>query len=357
MLKSNGLKSITLVLFSVFVTHLFYSQDNGQFTDARDGRTYKTVKIGKQVWMAENLSFSNPNITYFLYNNNQNLIKLGYLYDWATACKVCPQGWKLPSNAEFLEMTNFLGNDFKKKMMLPSVWPQDENATNSSGFSGIPAGMRDQTGAFRYFGLGGYFWTATFAQQSFSFARELGKNAGNWASHEFGTNQNVGMSVRCIKDQLEGTTNFDSETLDDEYTESEYQEPQKNVYPDNHFIKKGHTEYLVYKTQTCNEIQDFYYEYTGEYKCEPTKVESYKITIDVHLNDPMYDEALVKLINLKTKEITEFDIEYIEELEDGSLNFVFSIINQPHQLILNKTKKTITWFSEWGHWEVNYFYK
>jgi len=76
MLKSNGLKSITLVIYSLFVAHFFYSQDNGQFTDARDGRTYKTVKIGKQVWMAENLYFSNPNITYFLYNNNQNLINL-----------------------------------------------------------------------------------------------------------------------------------------------------------------------------------------------------------------------------------------------------------------------------------------
>lgn len=81
------------------------------------------------------------------------------MYDWASACKVCPQGWKLPSNAEFLERTNFLGNEYNKKMMLPSVWPQDENATNSSGFS-EPAGMRDRTVAFRYYGLGGYFWTA-----------------------------------------------------------------------------------------------------------------------------------------------------------------------------------------------------
>jgi 5-methylthioribose kinase len=87
------------------------------------------------------------------------------------------------------------------------------------------------------------------------------------------------------------------------------------------------------------------------------KMELFNLTIDIHLNDPMNNEAKIKLLNLKTKELTEFDIENVGQLEDGSLNFVFSIINQPHQFILNQTKKTITWFSEWGHWQTNYFYK
>jgi hypothetical protein len=71
----------------------------------------------------------------------------------------------------------------------------------------------------------------------------------------------------------------------------------------------------------------------------------------------MYNEANFKMVNLKTKEVSEFDIEYIEELEDGSLRFVFSVINQPHEFVLNQTNKTIVWFSEWGHWKIKYTFK
>jgi uncharacterized protein (TIGR02145 family) len=343
-------------LVALLNAYYILGQNFGSFYDPRDGETYKTIQIGNQIWMAENLAYSPSNGNYFSYNNDPSSVsKYGYLYDWATACKVCPSGWKLPSNNDFLELTNYIGSDFKSKMMLKTAWPVDENASNNFGFSGLPAGMRDHTGAFRYLGTGGYFWTSTFSHQSFAFAREIGKNAGNWASHEFGTNQYIGMSVRCLKDLSDDSGEI--ETLDDEYVESDYQEPQKMSYKDDHPIKKGVTQYSVFKTQTCNESQDFYYNYTGEYKCEPQKIESYKITIDIHLADPMYDEAKVKMVNLKTKEVTDFDIEYVEEMEDGSLSFVFSVINQPHQFILNKNNKTITWYSEWGHWKVSYFYK
>jgi uncharacterized protein (TIGR02145 family) len=349
-------KLFTFLLLTKLV--LSFSQSSSSLYDTRDGKNYKTIKIGNQIWMAENLAYRPSSGNYYLYNNDPaNLTRYGYLYDWSTACNVCPSGWRLPSNSEFLELTNFIGQEFKQKMMLPSAWAADEKASNSFGFSGLPAGMRDHTGTFRYMGSGGYFWTSTFSHQSFAYAREIGKNAGNWASSEFGTNQYIGMSVRCLKDQSSDSYNYENETIDDEYLESEFEEPQKNVYADNHPIKKGVTYYNVFKTQTCNEAQDFYYEYTGEYKCDPVKIESYKITIDIHLNDPMYDEAKVKLLNLKTKELTEFDIEYVEQLEDGSLNFVFSVINQPHQFILNQTKKTLVWYSEWGHWQITYFYK
>jgi hypothetical protein len=143
----------------------------------------------------------------------------------------------------------------------------------------------------------------------------------------------------------------------DEYSEEAIEEPAKNVYPENHSIKKGVTEYIVNKTQTCNETQDLYYEYTGEFKCDPVIAESFKFTIDIHLDDPMYNEAKITMLEQKTKEVTEIDIEYVEELENGSLNFVFSISNQPHQFILNKIKKTLLWYSEWGHWKVSYFYQ
>ena len=63
------------------------------------------------------------------------------------------------------------------------------------------------------------------------------------------------------------------------------------------------------------------------------------------------------MLNLKTKKITEFDIEYVEELDDGSIIFVFSQFGAPNQFILDQKSKTIVWYSEWGHWTETYFYK
>ncbi|MFN5910230.1 MAG: FISUMP domain-containing protein [Bacteroidota bacterium] len=348
------------VSFTFLTNSLVIAQQFQSFTDPRDGKTYKTVRIGGQTWMAENLKYNPQRGNYFIYNNDPvNYDKYGYLYDWSIACNVCPSGWRLPTNADFLELTNFLGANFKPKMMKTNSWPQADGANNSSGFSGVPGGVRDHQGNFRNIGMGAYFWSSTGIDGTWAYARELGSNAGNWASSEFGTNKLIGMSVRCVQNTSSSSNVSDDteEVLDDEYVEREFEEPVTPQYSSSHPIKKGITEYTVYKTQYCEEEQDFYYNYTGEYACQPFKTESFKISINIHLNDPMYSEALLKMTNLKTKQVDDFEIEYVEELEDGSLSFVFSIINQPHQFILNTSDKTITWYSEWGHWTTTYYYR
>ncbi|MDR0515759.1 MAG: fibrobacter succinogenes major paralogous domain-containing protein, partial [Fibromonadaceae bacterium] len=123
---------ILLELFSIVA----FAQEKGSFTDSRDKKTYKTVKIGKQVWMAENLNYNakgskcggtnNPETreknyfaetfttcTYYSLEdkNTKNCDKYGRLYDWSIAIKACPVGWHLPSDAEWQTLVNFAGGD------------------------------------------------------------------------------------------------------------------------------------------------------------------------------------------------------------------------------------------------------
>ena len=112
-----------------------------QLTDKRDGKTYKTVKIGTQEWMAENLAYKPSSGNYWAYDDdNSNVAKYGYLYDWETAKKVCPSGWHLPSDEEWTTLTDYLGGEdvAGTKMKSTSGWKEDGNGTNESGFSALP---------------------------------------------------------------------------------------------------------------------------------------------------------------------------------------------------------------------------
>ena len=111
----------------------------GQLTDERDEKTYKTVIIGEQEWMAENLAFIPDSGVFSTYRNDTTKIsKYGYLYDWETAKEVCPTGWHLPSNAEWFVLTNFLGEEVAgTKMKSNTGWQHNGNGTNESGFNGF----------------------------------------------------------------------------------------------------------------------------------------------------------------------------------------------------------------------------
>lgn len=141
---------------------------SGKFTDPRDGKTYKTIKIGDQIWMAENLNYNyySGSRSWCYENSSYNCKKYGRLYTWETAKSVCPKGWHLPSDKEWKILINYLGGEDVAgiKMKSTSGWKNGGNGTNDSGFSGVPGGSRyndERKIKFVDVGVNGHWWSST----------------------------------------------------------------------------------------------------------------------------------------------------------------------------------------------------
>jgi uncharacterized protein (TIGR02145 family)/uncharacterized repeat protein (TIGR02543 family) len=135
------------------------------FTDSRDGKKYKTVTIGSQTWMGENLNHETVNSKCHD-NNASNCTKYGRLYTWSAALTACPAGWHLPDTAEWNLLIYPVGvNDVGEalaaatKLKATSGWKNDGNGTDDYGFSALPGGCCGSNGAGA--GSYGYWWTAT----------------------------------------------------------------------------------------------------------------------------------------------------------------------------------------------------
>jgi uncharacterized protein (TIGR02145 family) len=148
-LKKIQKSAITAQIALLVICTAVFAQQKGTFKDSRDGKTYKTVKIGNQTWMAENLNYNakgskcygeGGKVYYELKGENSektlsnneiqaNCTKYGRLYDWETAKTVCPAGWHLPSRAEW----NLLG-DNAKKLKATTGWYGDGSGTDDYGF-------------------------------------------------------------------------------------------------------------------------------------------------------------------------------------------------------------------------------
>ena len=191
----------------VFIAMVSTAQQNGTFTDIRDDKTYKTVKIGTQTWMAENLAYKTSGGCWAYDNKAGSVETFGYLYDWETAKNVCPEGWHLPGDDEWTELTGYTGgtNDAGGKLKAggtieagTGLWHEpNTGATNQYGFTALPGGRRDLDGQFNYIDSYGYWWTATENNTNTAFSRSMFFNYGGVLRNP--ENKEFGFSVRCLK--------------------------------------------------------------------------------------------------------------------------------------------------------------
>jgi uncharacterized protein (TIGR02145 family) len=166
----------------------------GTFTDSRDGQVYPYKLIGSQVWMTKNLNYNAPGSSCY------NCAVLGRLYEWNTALSVAPEGWHIPSDAEWTTLTTYLGGDSVAggKMKTTTLWDNpNTGATNSSGFSGLPAG-HIYDGTYYNNPTTGYWWSSTAFTDFHAWIRVLQYDSDD---AQRGAGMKVyASSVRCVRD-------------------------------------------------------------------------------------------------------------------------------------------------------------
>ena len=191
------------------------TEDNceyGTLTDDRDGQTYKTVKIGEQWWMAENLNYryipqiaEEDSSSYCYDNDPANCAKYGRLYLWSAAMVVCPEGWHLPDTTEWNALFNAVGGETTagKKLKSTEGWKDKNDGTSGNGsdnfgFSALPAGRRKIFGDFNFEGKDVEFWSST--EFDSSIAHDMYLNYGYGSANLDYSGKSDGFPVRCLRD-------------------------------------------------------------------------------------------------------------------------------------------------------------
>ena len=201
-------------------------------------RTAPSVRIGSQVWASENLNVDrfrngdpipqaktkeewkragvNKQPAWCYYNNDpKNGESYGKLYNWYAVSDrrgLAPQGWHIPSDADWKQLTDFLGGEriAGTEMKSTSGWSEclistgdylSGNGTNTSGFNGLPGGVRAYNGAFVNIGEYGYWWSASEFNTDGAYTRRLNYDFyQNWHAYRMYDLKSEGLSVRCLRD-------------------------------------------------------------------------------------------------------------------------------------------------------------
>lgn len=239
------MKQLALILLFLLSSYIGKTQEKGAFIDERNSTEYKWIKIGKQIWMAENLAFlpsvspsseKSDSVPYYYVHSYEgssvteakrtNIFFIyGVLYNWPAATSdnnvngqdICPDGWHLPSDEEWTILTDYLiSNGFGfgrirkwigKSMASTSRWiystnlgtvANDQKSNNSSGFNAFPGSACSRNGGFYPLGSNAFFWSSSEKGAKRARVHYLDRNIeGVQRGPEF---RRVGDSVRCLKD-------------------------------------------------------------------------------------------------------------------------------------------------------------
>ncbi|MCF8357718.1 MAG: hypothetical protein K9H26_03095 [Prolixibacteraceae bacterium] len=204
----------------------------GEFTDSRDGTSYKTVKIGEQVWMAENLAWL-PTVSppsdgsvllsrFYVYGYEgtsvnaakatNNYETYGVLYNFPAALNACPSGWHLPSDEECKELETFIGMDIDEvykedfrgtdegdKLKATIGWDNNGNGTDEFGFNALPGGyIFNEDALFHDLGNWGSWLTSTEDSYNWAWCRDLATELQQIGRSSY--SKADASSIRCVKD-------------------------------------------------------------------------------------------------------------------------------------------------------------
>lgn len=179
-----------------------FDASSNTLKDSRNGKTYKTVKIGNQVWMAENLDYETANS---ICGEMEYLTLYGCLYSWDEAKTACPVGWHLPSQADWNMLIEFVGDSSTagKILKATNTWSDKghyKDGSDDYGFTALPGGVRlPQKGKTHqsFVNSGAFFWSATEVDDDESITLVL--RYENDAATLFENYKDAGVSVRCLK--------------------------------------------------------------------------------------------------------------------------------------------------------------
>ena len=220
-MRLNLLNLILIICFQFYLIPV-----DGQTVVDIDGNHYRLVTIGKQTWMSENLkvthyrngdeiqyiedsdTWSRLNSgAYCVYDSTSSNIKVyGLIYNWYAVMdkrNLCPVGFHVPSDAEWTELTEFVGGELvaggKLKEKGRSHWRSpNSKATNESEFTALPGGFRNYDGVFYDMGYYGFWWTSTKSNAGLAWGRGMYYFYGD--VNRDNDECTDGFSVRCIKD-------------------------------------------------------------------------------------------------------------------------------------------------------------
>jgi uncharacterized protein (TIGR02145 family) len=189
-----------LMIFTILIINNLSAQTGNKIIDARDGKEYKWVKIGEQVWMAQNLNFQCNGSNCYL-DKEENCKEFGRLYNLEAAKSVCPAGWHLPSDIEWQEFEKYLGMS-ETDLVKTNVWRGTNQGKRlvtdtTISFQLLYGGYRNPPSNYNLIKMQAFYWTSSEVQGS-AWYRQLyegipqifrSTKKGDWS-----------FSVRCVKD-------------------------------------------------------------------------------------------------------------------------------------------------------------